>query len=346
MINEVYTEQLLKKLVNEQEVLSSEELKHLQQVFQGYEGRLFIESKMQTLWQQSPMLCSDINFDKFYAEIECLLKSKEKRHSRVFHILRQCAASLFIPLLGFSIFMLVKPEKTERLAAAAFEQAGPFEQEYYVPAGTKSKVTLPDSTQVWLNAGSRLIVENAYGELLRKVRLAGEGYFEVSRNVQKPFVVQTYDMDVKVLGTTFNLSAYPDNRIVEAVLVEGSVEIDTKDRSPWWKKRTKLQPSQKLAINKVSSKVTVENNVKTDLYTAWKNNRLIYQDTPMADVAKSLERWFNVVVKIKDKELESYTYTGKFEDRSLAQILHFMQISAPIACNTAKDTVTIAFRPR
>jgi len=347
MMNEAYIIMLLKKLSNLHAILSTNELEYLKGVFDSYEGKVYIEGIMQQEWKSSEADETAANFDRLYAKIQTLIAQKRGNGRTIsfkafIRTTQRVAAVLLLPLL-LGMLILAKPywERRPQLTMEDFETVAPFEQEYYIPAGTKSKIILPDSSFVWLNSNSRLIVESNYGKALRRVRLSGEAYFEVAHNDDAPFEISTHEMDVRVLGTIFNLSAYPNDMFVEAVLVEGSIEVNTGEYAQKNVKKTRLQPAQRFALDKTNYKVQIDDNVATDLYTAWKDNLLVYNNTSITDVAKSLERWFNVTFIVKDKELTDFTFTGKFEDRSLEQILHFIQISSPIAYNVKKDTVTI-----
>ena len=343
MIDEIYTIQLLSKLTDERALLSSEELAYLKDIFNSYQGRLFIESHMQKIWEEPSADNHNPNFDELYNKIEYMLKFKEEKQKqrRILYIVRQCAAILFIPLLGFSIFLFVRYSGGANDSIAdGYESKGAVEYEYYAPAGNKSKITLPDSTYVWLNSGSRLMVDGSFGERQRRVKLSGEAYFEVRRNELRPFIVDASGMDITVLGTSFNISAYPDSDMIETVLVEGAIEVDTKKDIKGNSKIT-LVPAQKLALNRHNDEIILEDNVESDLYTAWKDNRLIYQDTPMEDVAKSLERWFNVEIMLHDGELKSHTYSGTFDNRSIDQIMRYIEASSPIKYEIDKERIDI-----
>ena len=342
MMNEEYIKQLLRKLIDTTAVLQPQELNYLKNLFDSCEGRVYVESIMQEAWQHNSAEEDSVNFDKLYVKIETLLK-KRRGNRRMLLRLQRVAAVLFIPVM-LSVYLLTKMPAERPLSFVDLETVGPFEHEYYVPAGTKSIITLSDSSRIWLNANSRLIVEGNFGKETRRVRLLGEAYFEVRKNKDIPFEVSANDMDVRVLGTMFNLSAYPDNTFVEAVLVEGEIEVGTSRYFLKNVQKTRMKPLQRLALNKTDHKLTVEDNVATELYTAWKDNRLVYENTSMSEVAKTLERWFNVSFLIRDSELNSYAYTGKFEDRSLEQILHFIQLSSPIAFQIKRDTVTLTLK--
>ena len=342
MINREYIKQLLQKLVDANMVLQPDELRYLKNLFDSCEGKVYIESMMQEVWGGSSVSENRVDYDVLFTKIT----SQIKRRNTPKHILlrlQRVAAILLIPII-LTMFFLMKPSMDGRLLLADLDTVGPYEQEYYIPAGTKSKITLPDSSRIWLNANSRLIIEPNFGRETRRVRLSGEAFFEVSKNQEAPFEISVYDMNIRVLGTSFNLSAYPNNSFVEAVLVEGAIEVGSGRYASKSLKTTRMKPSQRLALNKTDYRLTIEENVATDLYTAWKENRLVYNNTSMSDVAKTLERWFNVLFIIKDSELNTYTYTGKFEDRSLEQILNFIQLSSPIAYQIKKDTVTLSLK--
>ena len=209
------------------------------------------------------------------------------------------------------------------------------EQEYFSPKGTRSRIILPDSSAVWLNADSRLLVQNDFGARERVTRLTGEAYFEVTPDPLRQFIVRTSDVDIKVMGTTFNVSAYPDDITVRTVLVAGEVMLG---------ENLYLKPAQMASLQKKSKKMEIQEDVRTEIYTSWRHGTLSFYDTPMPEVIKALERWFNVTILLQDERLQSYVYTASFTSRSLEQILTYISYSAPINYTINKDTVMLTLK--
>lgn len=231
--------------------------------------------------------------------------------------------------------------------------------------GSKTSLVLPDGTKVWLNSGSQLDYDKTYGNKLREVSLIGEAYFDVVKNPDKPFVIHTNKMDVKVLGTAFNVKCYPGEKTTETSLVRGSIEVTLKDRQ----EKIMLKPNEKLIISNedygreiTKEKATLnlskvlrqnekpiisvshltilpENN--TVVETAWVQNRLVFSGETFEDVALKMERWYNVKIEFADENLKEEKLTGNFEKETVQEALNALQLVAPFSCTMKNDKVTI-----
>jgi len=203
-------------------------------------------------------------------------------------------------------------------------------QEIKAAYGTQAKVELADGTIVFLNSGSKLRYPQTFdNQAQRKVILDGEGYFEVTEYKKLPFVVQTSQLNIKVLGTKFNVDAYSDNSLVHVALVEGSVVLQD-NSGQQGKDLMDLVPNQVATLNKVDrtlSKLGVSDLYK---YTAWINGRIVFYGDPIQTVVKKLEKWYNVEIVIGDKRLEDYKFTGTFIDESLEQVLNILSMTSPM----------------
>lgn len=155
-----------------------------------------------------------------------------------------------------------------------------------IPRGGEYKVVLADGTKIWLNAASELIYPEAFPDTVRKVRLTGEAYFEVAKNPEKPFVVVVGDMEVTVLGTSFNVSAYPNSNR-RTTLVEGRVAVELQGQ------HVEILPGQQARETERGLQVA-EVNVKN--YIGWKERRFVYEDKLLGEVLEDLERWYDVEV--------------------------------------------------
>lgn len=182
-----------------------------------------------------------------------------------------------------------------------------------VPYGKNLSVKLPDGTLAHLNAGSRLIYPSFFKGSKREVFLIGEGFFEVFRNDAMPFIVQTSSINVQVLGTKFNLSAYPTDIIVEAVLVEGKIMLWGKGFSPF-KKEYILEKDQLAVYNSASSGVEIS-NVDIMNYVAWHEGYLNFESSHLSRIIKKLERYYNLRILLADPMLGIHSISGKLQLR-------------------------------
>ena len=171
--------------------------------------------------------------------------------------------------------------------------------------GQKSRLTLPDGTEVWLNSESRIKFSSDNFLTDRYVELSGEAYFSVKRNEESPFVVRTKSYDVEVLGTEFNVMAYEDLERTETILVKGKVKIKKEG------KELVLNPGQKATFKGNRLTVTKAN---VDDASSWKTNELRYDGVYFQELVFSLERWFDVQIQVSDPRLYDVVYSGVFKN--------------------------------
>lgn len=178
-----------------------------------------------------------------------------------------------------------------------------------VPFGQHQRVVLSDGTVVELNAGSKLVFPAAFSGDKRNVYLKGEGYFEVRKDSLHPFVVQTDFMNVKVLGTVFNVSAYEDESVASTVLVEGSVSISQRNKI-MGNQSYLLSPGQGCFYSVKYEKSAIK-NVDTDIYTSWKDGVYRFNDVPLFDVIRKVMKYYNVPIQVQDGGTLETKLSGK-----------------------------------
>jgi len=209
-----------------------------------------------------------------------------------------------------------------------------------VPRGNKSEVTLPDGSKIWLNNNSKLIYPKKFNKSERKVELIGEGYFEIQRNTRVPFIVQTSDINIKVLGTKFNVCAYPNDKFIETTLVSGKVTVQAKE-NPEIEKT--LSPGESLTFDKVSNHTTIT-QVDTKFYTYWMKGEFSFKDEKFETLAKRIERIYNVEITFGDPSLKEKIYTGDFKvDDNIYTILEIFKRSTsdPIEFISDRNKITV-----
>lgn len=190
-----------------------------------------------------------------------------------------------------------------------------------VPYGKRTQITLSDNSTIWLNSGSKLVYPVRFADNKREVYLDGEAIFEVASDKNHPFHVVTRDMEVKVLGTVFDLSAYSDDSIVNTVLVRGSVELIYKRSSLFGPTKEKMTPGM-LAVYDLADESLVQENVDTKNFTSWREGYLVMEKKSLGSIAKKLSRYYNVSVEIENPELAEQTFSGYLDLRnSAAQVL-------------------------
>jgi ferric-dicitrate binding protein FerR (iron transport regulator) len=211
--------------------------------------------------------------------------------------------------------------------------------------GSKSKLQLPDGTQVWLNGDSKITYDENFLGDFREVQLTGEAYFDVAKDKEHPFIIHTQTIDLKVLGTAFNVRSYANEKNTEASLIHGSIEITVKNNPD---KKIILKPDEKLIIqNALGQEKTVPGKkiVKQDqplmvldkihfkdkdssaTEIMWVKNKLAFDKESLEDIASKIERWYDVKVIITDDRLKESEYSGVFTDETLPEVMEALQLT-------------------
>ena len=236
----------------------------------------------------------------------------------------QAAAVVVLSLIFSGIYNSLNNNRVQSVA----DNSSPIYQEIKAAYGTQAKVELADGTKVFLNSGSKLRFPQTFAnKQQRTVFLDGEGYFEVTKNKEQSFIVQANKLNIRVLGTKFNVDAYTDNASISVALVEGSVMLQG-NAGNLNKDLMELKPNQVATLNPTDQTLS-----KTDVpdlykYTAWINGRIVFYGDPIQTVVKKLEKWYNVEIVISDSKLEDYKFTGTFINEPLEQILNVLSMSS------------------
>jgi ferric-dicitrate binding protein FerR (iron transport regulator) len=265
-----------------------------------------------------------VDVDSAYRKVTSRINFQSQT-TRIITIITRIAAVLTLPLLAFTIWSLfLQQDKTATSEPAKNEIAW---HEIESPAGMRSHVVLPDGTDLWLNAESKIKYGIPFTRENRQVELTGEAFLKVVKNENVPFIVNAGAASVKVLGTQFNVKAYPEDEQLEVALAEGSVEF-TGITADGKKAETTLVPNDFLAMNKTTGKVLLESK-NLNKHISWIKNTIIFDETPMPEVAKTIERWYGVKVIVADAEINKYRFTTTFENESLYRVLELLELSSP-----------------
>lgn len=199
----------------------------------------------------------------------------------------------------------------------------PEMNELIIPYGNRSVVTLCDSTVVTLNAGSKLVFPSFFTGKTREVTLIGEAYFIVSRNREMPFVVKAGSLDIKVMGTEFNITAYPDESIIQTVLKEGSVSV-RKNTGGMFEKELYLKPSQ-MAVYDKTEEATSVTEVDVEAFTIWTQGILRFEQTDLSRIIKKVERFYNIKITYQDPLDGTMKISGKLDlARDKAEVFEYL----------------------
>jgi len=241
------------------------------------------------------------------------LRSKS---SRILWI-RSLSAIAAILIVGLIFSVLVPTNSTKRSESV---------QIFSVPLGSRSKVILADGSEVSLNSGSELKYSTGFSSENRVVSLTGEAFFSVKTDKDHPFTVKTSDFDIKVTGTKFNVCSYSDNKYSTATLAEGKISLQLKDKS----KMLQVVPGEKFQLDRKTLANSLSSaDVESEI--AWKDDQFIFKNIPFSELAKRLERWYDIKLNYSDQKLQSYAFTGKFKNQeTIWQVLDALKLIFPI----------------
>jgi len=285
------------------------------------------------------------------------------RRRKAFLLMGIAAALLLIVAEIFLYNSKLKPSSPARPFAA--HHTGE-KNEITTRNGSKTKITLPDGSKVWLNAGSKLTYNKDFGNTIREVELTGEAFFDVvhinssAHGQAVPFIIHTPQIDVHVVGTAFNVKSYPGDRQTETSLLRGKVEVLIHSRPD---EKIILRPNEKLVVmndeemprSTLPSKPTTITNqpfvsvsklsyTTSDsilVETAWVQNKLVFDNESFTDVAAKMERWYNVQFQFNDEQTEKLRFSGVFENETIEQALTALSIASPFHYAITGNKITI-----
>lgn len=324
--------------------ITHDEQEDLRLLLRDDEGARYL---YQYLKEKSPLMENsneDILFDRIWKKVEYFeqispitIPEPQITESRSFtswlHILKKqsrwvaAACLLFVLGVGF-IYYFANGEYNK-------------EQTFISNRGEKKKNQLPDGTLVWLNSDSKVFVSKDFGRFKREVRLEGEAFFDVAKDKDHPFTVSYGETEVEVLGTKFNIRAYPDEIRTAASLVEGSIALKVDKQSD---EVLTMVPGQRLEITKTADRgprfELIENTVTDNTASVasgkempsevlWKENILSFNEDPLELVVSKLSKWYNVSIEIKNKERINMKFSGVMEGYSLNQVLNILKTAEP-----------------
>ncbi|MET3878053.1 FecR domain-containing protein [Chitinophaga sp. OAE865] len=226
-------------------------------------------------------------------------------------------------------------------------------------AGMKTKIRLSDGSIIWLNAGSTLRYPEKLDKAQREVYLSGEAYFDIKQAPNRPFIIHAQKMDIRVLGTTFNVRSYKEEDFEETSVISGAVEVTVPEEH----KVMKVTPNQKVVLHKTYAGHMRENNTSGSkaatkierqplsvispadtihvLETAWLSNQLIFRNETLLSLSQRLERWYGVKIIIEDQQLAMLRFSGRADNISIEKLLEVLQNIQPFNYSIQDDIVTI-----
>lgn len=245
--------------------------------------------------------------------------------SLIYYLLRVAAVFVFVlSIAGLSIYIA---SETNLFYKSNWVEVS-------TEAGQRSKVSLPDGSLVWLNAGT--VIKYCPDKNERKVCLTGEAYFEVNHSPDYPFVVETGDTKIKVLGTKFNVSHYPGSKITEASLLSGKIVMSL-DKSD---KVVDIRPGEKVTYNAETQALNkAETIVQNDIL--WKQGVLVFENESFNDLIMKLERYYAVSFDYDRATFENIHYTGTINNLNINRVLEFINLTIPINYEIDNKTIKL-----
>jgi len=206
-----------------------------------------------------------------------------------------------------------------------------------VKQGNRAQVTLPDQSKVWMNSNSKLIYRNGENNT-REVKLIGEAFFKVFKDKSRPFIVSANNIQVEVLGTSFNVKARNGSDIIETSLVEGSIKLSGTELTQDYQ----LKPNEKATYSNSLKSIKIE-STDNEVETAWKDNKLQFKSERFGNVVKRLEEWYGVKIISKCPTIENDIISGAFKGESLETVLETFAIQYKIKYSNKGDSVVVLY---
>lgn len=311
------------------------------------EGWKLLQREMTQVETQGTALTDDMVSPQGLAP----LKGKRRRNISVIRVYR-AAVWMGIIVLCASSFFILKHRKTRQPFMASVQM-----RQISLPYGAPEKKVLPDSSVVWMNAGSHIRYATGFSQNKREVYLQGEAYFEVKHDATHPFIVHAGNIDIKVLGTEFNVQAYADENKIETTLINGRIQVQIAGNPD---KKIILTPHEKLTVINREFTLTGTNKSKSKELSfqvkemppvavgtqvpelAWMEDKLAFQDVPLGELAKKLDRRFNVYIQFNDTQLEKERLTGVFVNENIQKAMKILQMTTPFLYKIKGDSVFLS----
>lgn len=348
---------------------TAEEIEQLNDVLRNNPHAQVTYEALSSFWEHPVQEKTPANIDEiFNTHLLSVIKEDEinpadellfSKPKRIWHYRWFQAAAVVTGLTGLLMLFLLAPKtKSEELATGTVKETA---KEILTANGTKTNTILPDGSKVWLNSGSKLIYKT-FSNSLREVVLEGEAYFDVIKDPSRPFIVHTDVIDIRVLGTAFNVKSYPNEKKAEASLIRGLIEVTRLDKSD---KKVLLHPNEKITILKKATpelvqksdneydlkikpsetyKITGFTYSKTDnsvIETSWRENKLAFEDMRFDELAPQLERWYGVKIVFADESLRRIQFRGSFVNETVTQALDALKLNGDFNYKTTNNEIEI-----
>ncbi len=310
---------------------NNDEIKRLSQwIKDNHEISLWLEQRILT---SSSTIDSEVQMrmlKNIVAEIDSNTKENvtlNKQSNIRFRLnkLMRVAALFFLPVLtaaGVYFYMSKNKSSSAPLIIA-------------VERGQKANITLPDGSKVWLNSQSKLTYSGDFNVKKRELELDGEAYFEVAHNPTKPFIVRSRDIAVEALGTAFGMKAYNEDNLISSILMRGKVKVTTPSGE------SILMPNERVMYDKTTHKATQNTVTNATDFTGWIHNELRFENESLDEIAKTIQRIYNVEIIFASAQLKNQRYTGTVNNNSLESVLNIITLTSPVSFQINNQKVTL-----
>ena len=289
-------------------------------------------AEIKDMWEASQLNMNTIaeterEWGKFVSKIDLNQKQENRKIGNDWHRFLNIAAVLVAGIIiGITVIQI--KDRSQHVYCTAF-----------APKGSISHMVLPDSTVIFLNAGSEIKYTVSLGSSHREVFLKGEAWFKVAKDKKRPFVVHTGFYDVQVLGTEFNVKAYDSDSRVETTLEEGSVKILSTEKLKM-ARQIILKPSEQIVYNKESNKFLVK-AVDSHLFTSWKENKLEFIRMSLRELIVLLERKYGVTIEVVNQEILDYHYSGTIKNESILDVMNILEHTLALKYNIENQKIRL-----
>lgn len=312
-----------------------QELADLKRWFSDTATQPEVESWLAEHWATSPEIDSTTLIETVFKQIQDYQNVHRLKSgftlSRILKVYQKIAAFLLVPIIGLGIIYWI----------SQYNQSVDQFSETIAPRGQKSQIVLADGTKVWLNSDTKIKYATNFNKKQRDVYLDGEAFFEVSKNPYKPFVVHTTGLNVKVLGTKFNVKAYSDENEVETSLFEGKVNLIPNTPASSQTIEKEMIPGQSLVYSKTDEKL-MPNRFPKEEINGWKKNQLIFRDDTFSNLVRKLERWYDVKVIYDEKQFDDRHLTVElYEGERLDRLMKIISLALSVNYQYEKGKIIL-----
>lgn len=256
------------------------------------------------------------------------MQSNMNKTQRTMKFFRYAAIFLLVVSLPSLIYLLRQSKTPDQLVYTTV--AADF--------GQISKVVLPDSSEVWINSGSAIKYNNQFSTTNRDIELIGEAFLKVRKNINTPLIVTCADLKVKVLGTEFSVSAYPEESSIQVVLEKGKIELTSTTHTAF---RQEMNPGELATFHKNKKELTIS-NVNTELFTSWKDGIINIYNLPLSELVIKLEKRYNQKFLV-DERIKNLPYTFTIKNENLSNILSLIERITPVDAVQLENVIELRY---